>query len=164
MTTEHDKEDGQRVRTPPGLLPSVAQAEVVLKDIEKGRADSPGHTKHAKLKEYFGLGPCEWLSDLDFARKDGLYIPSVKELDLRGDDGFVRIAPLFVVRGTGTDPRTGGQCRVIQCRNDYGRIWEITIPVSVIHQGGHHLAGFLGDKGFLPRCQRSHGHSYNVFS
>ena len=37
---------------------------------------------------------------------------------------------------------------MIQYRDDYGRIREIAIPVSVIHQGGHQLAGFLGDKGF----------------
>ena len=130
----------------PGLQPSVAQAEVALEAL---KADRDGRST-VYLKEYFGLANDSKLALAGADVSGGLYIgENVANGDYSSSESKFagHIGPLFTVVGTGI-AADGHEARVIEFRDAYRHVRRILVPVSVIQQGGHHLASFLGQRGF----------------
>ena len=133
---EHDK--------PPGLQPTIRQAEAALEDRDGTSAD---------WNTYFGIetGSTGEAYALSHANKHGLYFADVsaRELGQQDEDGKgTRVGPLFTIVGTGVEPVKSEQARVIEYRDPFGGIRQTVVPLSIVHQGGHQLAGFLAGKGF----------------
>jgi putative DNA primase/helicase len=125
----------------PGLQPTIAQTEAALEaKLAQSRLD---------LKAFFGLRS-EGRFVLGGADLDqGLYLGLTAPEDFPGSDSdFVGpIGPLFTVIGTGTGA-DGHDARVLEYRDAYRQVRRVVVPVSVVQQGGHHLASFLGQRGF----------------
>ena len=145
---ETGRKGGNSTPPPPGLQPSVAQAEVALKTLFDEETRKGGANPLVALNAYFGLTLCKL--DLGIAvPSDGLYWGSDTGDDFSQGKGYRgRMGPLFTIIGTGVDPAKGEETRVIEFRDAYKRVRQIVIPLTVIHQGGHHLGAHLAAKGF----------------
>jgi uncharacterized protein (DUF927 family) len=164
---------------PPGQQPTIQQAEAALDDVLVRKSKYTGlETFEEKVEKHVGIKHVSWddfyysgkqnrreesgnasgdYFSLSRVTKDAIYAASVihREFGETSENG-TKIGPLFTFIGTGIEPTRGEVARVIEYRDSFGCIRRAVIPLTVIHQGGHYLAGYLAAKGFhAPAAKRA---------